>query len=241
MMTVEPMINWDDIRRLADDAAIGRGEWAGCPVPVHEHALVIENRYPFSNLNGARLTETSLTHDVRTPDDSIRVINEWVSTNSNSVICIYEEGGKRGWFRWPLNSPGERLGYLIGTLGCGIHAWTVEAEQRAQQKLAELVTPHAMQCYLLTGSFLETSPRSRVIYLFRKNRPTVAISTYDQGQLRILAVLCLHPIGYYESSFAGVMCPTDEVIAHLVLMRGDEKRFWSKSNKHPLYSTGAGI
>lgn len=238
---VESIVTWKDVLKMADDAARRRGEWAGCPIPVHEHSLVIEKRYPFSQLHGARLTDNTLVHDKVDPNDNVRLINHWHSPESNSVVYIYEENGKRAWYRWPLNSPGERLTHLLGTLGAGVHAWSVEAERRAEGKLAELVSRHAMECYLLTGTFLETSKRSGVIYMFRKNRPTIAMSTGAHGQMRILAVLCLHPIGYYDGTFAGVMCPTDEVIAHLVLMRGDERRFWAKSNKHHIYSTGAGV
>jgi hypothetical protein len=92
----------------------------------------------------------------------------------------------------------------------------------------------------LAGAFLETSPRSKVIYLFRRCRPTIALVNARDEKIRILAVLCLHPIGYYANSFAGVMVPTDDVIAHLMLMRADERRFWSKANHHHLWEREAG-
>jgi hypothetical protein len=56
-----------------------------------------------------------------------------------------------------------------------------------------------------------------------------------------LCALCLHPIGYYADTWAGVMCPTDEVIAHLVLMRGSEEKFWANANQHPLDRPAAGL
>jgi hypothetical protein len=37
---------------------------------------------------------------------------------------------------------------------------------------------------------------------------------------------------YYAGSWGGAMCPTDDVIAHLTLMRGDEPMFWRRSNQH---------
>lgn len=40
---------------------------------------------------------------------------------------------------------------------------------------------------------------------------------------------------------AGAMCPTDDVIAHLSLMRGDEKMFWRRCNQHPAYRPEAGL
>ena len=56
-----------------------------------------------------------------------------------------------------------------------------------------------------------------------------------------LCALCLHPIGYYGDTWAGVMCPTDEVIAHLLMMRGSEEKFWANANQHPLERPAAGV
>jgi hypothetical protein len=39
-------------------------------------------------------------------------------------------------------------------------------------------------------------------------------------------------MGRYDGTFAGVMPPTDEVVADLLAMRGDEHFFWRKSNQH---------
>ena len=59
--------------------------------------------------------------------------------------------------------------------------------------------------------------------------------------MKILACLCMHPIAYYAGSWAGAMCPTDDVIAHLSLMRADEHMFWKRSNQHPPYRPEAGL
>jgi type III restriction enzyme len=56
-----------------------------------------------------------------------------------------------------------------------------------------------------------------------------------------LCALCLHPIGYYGDTWAGVMCPTDEVIAHLLMMRGSEEKFWANANQHPIDHPAAGV
>jgi hypothetical protein len=37
------------------------------------------------------------------------------------------------------------------------------------------------------------------------------------------------------------MCPTDDVIAHLMLMRGDEALLWRKANQHPSWVPESGI
>ena len=93
---------------------------------------------------------------------------------------------------------------------------------------------------MTTNSFLETSKKSNVTYLFRKAKPTIALKSGDKG-VKILTVLCLHPIGHYAETFAGCMVPTDDVIAHLQMMRGDEHKFWSKSNHHESHDITSGI
>src|SRR5204863_1453670 len=108
--------------------------------------------------------------------------------------------------------------------------------EKAQKKLEELIGESRYSMYALTGLFLEQSARSGVMYAFRRSRPTIAM----RGG-RLLCALCLHPIAYYEGTFAGAMCPTDEVIAHLLLMRGDEAMFWRRSNQHDCRLPEAGL
>ena len=93
---------------------------------------------------------------------------------------------------------------------------------------------------MLTGHFSETSKDSQVMYVFRRGRPTIALREVGE-EFRILCALCLHPIGYYGDTWAGVMCPTDEVIAHLLMMRGSEAKFWANANQHPLNQPSAGV
>jgi hypothetical protein len=88
--------------------------------------------------------------------------------------------------------------------------------------------------------FLERSQRSGIMYLFRRLKPTVAINTNGED-CRVMCTLCMHPIAYYQGSWAGAMCPTDDVVAHLMLMRGDEPMFWRRSNQHPAYRPEAGL
>jgi hypothetical protein len=48
-------------------------------------------------------------------------------------------------------------------------------------------------------------------------------------------------MGYCGQSWAGVMCSTDEVIAHLLMMSGSEEKFWANANQHPLDRPKAGL
>lgn len=103
-------------------------------------------------------------------------------------------------------------------------------------RLQTLIKPHLWNAYALTGSFLETSTRSGITYLFRRCRPTIAISSR-----RVLCTLCLHPIGYYSESHAGSLCPTDDAIAHLLMMRADEHLFWRRANQHAPFRPESGL
>jgi hypothetical protein len=84
------------------------------------------------------------------------------------------------------------------------------------------------------------SDGGRLTYLFRKGRPTIVLRQTEEFT-QVLCALCLHPIGYYGDSWAGFMCPTDEVIAHLLIMRGSEAKFWANANQHPLDRPAAGL
>lgn len=133
------------------------------------------------------------------------------------------------------------LAHELRTMGCS-EAWGIEQESAALKLLAEQIPHHAFRKYLLAGSFLETSKRSGVTYMFRKLRPTVAMRPHHKrDDMTVLCCLCMHPIGYYDDSWAGAMCPTDDVLAHLMLMRGDEPMFWRRCNQIPASRPNAGL
>lgn len=131
----------------------------------------------------------------------------------------------------------------LQTLGCA-DVWGIEQETNALALLQSMLRPRSFRQYLLTGMFLETSQRSGVTYLFRRLKPTVACAPdrkRGNDGMRVLACLCMHPIAYYAGSWAGAMCPTDDVVAHLSLMRADEHMFWKRCNQHPPYRPEAGL
>lgn len=174
-------------------------------------------------------------------------LNLEIGDAHQTLLCLVEGKGIIGSvvFRQGGRLMGARLqdktllSMAMNTIGIA-PAWGIEAESKAIQKLATLLKPHAFRTYMLTGMFLETSNRSRVTYLFRRLRPTVAMSTAGQT-VTVLCGLCLHPIGYYEDTWAGSLVPSDEVIAHLMLMRGDEHLFWKQANQHPAHAVESGI
>jgi len=207
------------------------GEWAGIPLPIEDENLIIEPSYQFAQALKMRKDD-----DEDVGEAVLR--NTFWSTRHRRDIVIWQEH-KDGPVLW-AGVPGVgNIDQQMRTMGCSI-AWGVEQEAKALQTLATLLKHHPFKTYLLAGAFLETSERSGLTYLFRKLRPTVVLSTRGD-HVRPLCALCMHPIGYYENSWAGAMTPTDDVIAHLMLMRGDEPMLWRRSSQHNPHRPEAGI
>lgn len=234
---LERFDNFAGVRNWLRQIAAAKDEWAGIPCPIDGEDLVVDPTYAFASI----LTDVAAARAARAEEpttDDVKVRNRWWSDRLRAEIYIWEEAGRIVWGK--IGRP-HSIGMAIHTLGCSV-AWGIEQEGEAVQTLGRLVRHHQLKQYLLTGMFLETSQRSGVTYLFRRLRPTVAFDARKpDGETRILAALCLHPIGYYANTWAGAMCPTDDVIAHLVLCRGDEHLFWKRANQHPPGRPEAGL
>lgn len=222
----------DGLSRIAAE----RGDWAGIPMPLDGQNLIIEPTYP----KAAMLMEIGKKPDE--PDDGWRLRNQWYSQHHRCDILIMEREGKIDWGKLPAF---HHIAHDLTTLGCS-DVWGIEQEGRAVQLLGGMLSHRQFKQYLLTGMFLERSKRSGVTYLFRRLKPTVAIAANPglpekPGGMRILCCLCMHPIAYYAGSWAGAMCPTDDIIAHLSMMRGDEKMLWRRANQHPPFRPEAGL
>lgn len=254
-------LTWDKIRDTLQELAESRGEWGGYPIPIDDFKLVVSPSLPYQKLNGMTTNNPTIDELAETINDfsesekekfklildqylensdRYKIINNWHSYKYGCRIQVIQDTktGKSSAEIIPYTS-GERLTFALNTLGAS-RAWDVNAEYRALGTLKSLITEHAFHCYMTTNSFLETSKKSNVTYLFRKAKPTIALKSTDE-HVKILSVLCLHPIGHYSGTFAGCMVPTDDVIAHLQMMRGDEHKFWSKSNHHDSHDITSGI
>ena len=218
-------------------------DWQGLPVALGaDMPLVLNRSHPLREL----YEEHQRPADVDEPDDGERVVNHWHSRRRQLEVFVVERDGKREALVLP-DSPDrsmDRLTFWLQTLGAS-DAWDLDAEHRARDLLRSMVTDRQWRHYDLTGSFLETSPRSQVTYVFRRLRPTIALSPRGRDgsadYLRCIGVLCLHPIGYYDRTWAGCMVPTDDVVAHLTMMRADEAHYWGQANAHAASSPEAGL
>lgn len=241
------------LRAMMDALGDHIGDWQGVPVPLPDLRMRLYAGHPMAaKMRQAEgiIADPAPAGFVCAADDMDDVlINQWFSYSKHATVYLLRNTAT-GRYRAVLEPVSvdhgmRRLTYWLTTIGAS-DAWRVEAEAKAMEKLTGLLSERQVRHYFLTGSFLETSPRSQVTYMFRRLRPTVALTPRQPERVtsdavRCLAVLCLHPVGYYAGTWGGCMVPTDDVIAHLMLMRGDEKGFWRQANQHPAWHPEAGL
>lgn len=232
-------ITWDQAHAALAQIAQENDEWCGIPIPPEGESMVVHPSYSYAHIfnNAVPSVEGEHTHVCRVEDvesdDEVR--NEWMSARMRSTITIWRKGRKFG-HSISCNTTGT---LTLKTMGA-YQMWDVEAELRAMESLREKITAAQFKCYILTGAFLWTSPRSHVCYMFRRLRPTIAFGT-STGSVTVLCCLCIHPLGYLRDTWAGVLCPTDNVLAHYLLARSDEHLYWKQSEQHAPYSPLSGI
>lgn len=265
---LDTITTWADVRAGLDRIADNISEWQGVPVPLPDLQVRLHDRHPlrafFDTGQAVEVLVGGPELDEPLPDDATtgevlaacratwegeECVNRWYDGRRNRDVLIFRRTDGRAFAMTVPRAPDQsmdRLTLWIQTLGA-VDAWDLAAEHRAREKLREMVTEHQWRQYDLTGAFLESSPRSRLTYVFRRLRPTVVLTPRakwwyrDHEQMRCLAVLCLHPVGYYDRTWAGCMVPTDDVIAHLLMMRGDEAYLWRKANQHEPSAPEAGL
>lgn len=236
-------VHYDDLRRGIAEMMWQRGEWAGCPVPIDGLRLSIESKNPYAARLQAIATTVGDESSGLLPGE--RIVNRWYCRRRQCEVYVVHTGDpaspRAEVFTLPKTPHEDRFHFALQSLQA---TWVhdVEAEVNATVTLSRHVNDQQYRYYMLLGYFLETSKRSGVSYLFRKGRPTVAFRVgQDPMPSVLLAALCLHPIAYYETTHVGAMTPTDDVLAHLLMMRGDEHLFWRRANQHPLHTPQAAL
>ena len=255
-----PHWTWAESREWVDALSGYVGDWQGIPVPLGEdNPMVLAKGHPLRDFYRTLYTPRvpaevrppepeEYSHSCSTTDvcEEERVVNEWFCRKRNLQVLVVDRDGKRYSLAYPVSPDRsmDRLTMWLQTIGAA-DAWDPEAERQARETLRAMLTERQWMHYDLTGSFFETSPRSRITYVFRRLRPTIAMSPRGKNgnneTMRCLAVMCLHPIGYYDRSWGGCMVPSDDVIAHVAWMRGDEANYWRHANQHAPSSPEAGL
>lgn len=214
------------------------GVYHGWPLLDKEKELDYAKSYEFMNKFVAQ--EPGLDSS-GTNSDSDKVRASWEASRpwrgKHGMVTILEnkDGRVRKVFT-PVPDPANaRLVFFSRTMVARTGSSMREAEEAAMKKLRSIISFFQWHCYVVEGAFLEDG-KSGVTYCFRKGRPTLAFR-----KDRFLCALCLHPLAYYAGTWAGAMCPTDEIVAHLLMARKDEKFFWRKANQIPLEDCRSGI
>lgn len=229
-----------DLRTKLDILANHAGEHCGLPVVIEGEKLIVEPSHPASALyatlgakDGHRVCRGE---DI---DEGAHIVNRWYSNDKRCDVVVWRTGA--GKIEWGLDPAIHHASQALSTMGCSV-AWSMESEIKALEMLRGLIPAHLFKMYFLTGMFPTASKRSGVSYIFRKLRPTIALRPFPhEDGMKILTCLCLHPIGYYAGTWAGALCPTDDVIAHFLLMKADEPLFWKRANHIPAYRPEAGL
>jgi hypothetical protein len=243
-LAVQDLLTPAEVAKYCAEHGIAEQDWSGLPVPVIGLNLVLEPRYKHKGIADFRWESAydengnpiEIESDTDFGPSGYQQVNAWWNAKLQATVLVFKDWNGRS--RKGLKME-HRLSLTLQTL-LAAPVWPLEAEEKAQRKLATMIDPHDFHLYMVSGHFSEVSKRSRVTYLFRKGRPTIALRE-EEDSLQMLCALCLHPIGYYAGTWAGVMCPTDEVIAHLLMMRGSEEKFWANANQHSLDHPAAGV
>ena len=193
-----------------------------------------------------------------------KIVNIFKRGDSGQIVSVNRVKTDCGEFAYatlltPERASGRRLKLVLATHSAA-NQFTAKEEITAMRKLRRMITKEQFAEYIVSGEFYEESKRSNVTYLFRKLKPTIAMSFVPPEQVegedgkkpntppgmkaknyRFLAGLCLHPGMFYNGTFVGALCPTDDVIAHLLKMRAEEHKFWAKANHHYLGEAELGI
>lgn len=239
---------WAHMYQAFQRMAVDQGNYSGFPMPVQDSPLHLAPGHPYRDrLEGQTLGTIGKPDQDPGPDPDI--VNRWRIDHhpkwklSGEVVLFRDPGDPKTKHVFiPGMRENTQLRMALQTFDVAM-TWSTEAEERAMARLRELITPVAYHYYLTTGGFLESSPRSQVTYWFRRLRPTLALRPDGPAnqEMRIIAALCLHPIAWYGGTWAGAMVPTDDLLAHLLLMRGDEHRYWRHANQHEAWTVEAGL
>jgi hypothetical protein len=240
-------VSYDNVNAAINQIAEEHGFLTGVPIPYagdDSTDMVMARGVPLAeifNINQEYRQlrtemESQLTHAMRHD-----VINSW-NVLGDKTVCVMRT--TEGPMALPQYAAGLRLRKIFHGVDVRFHShMRAEAELKAMESLKTRVSEGQYTSYVLGGIFPEQSKRSGVIYFFRKGLPTLAVSFHGQNKDtgKVLAALCLHPMGYYAGTHVGLMTPTDEVIAHLLMMRSDERRYWAKSGQWSAIDSRSGI
>lgn len=247
-ITTQPMAG-NDVWSLVDESLNMMGIHCGMPQGVGEAHITTKFK-PLANLLKT-LNPTTLDEqesDVFTDDDGItwkvrknwEPALQWKGSFGRAIILENQDNKKCSLVFSPHKPAHRRLEIMMATLGCRSRFAFKEPELKAQQRLFKELSDSQQGQYITSDAFAEVG-KSGIIYVLRKSKPTVAIREQEDGSGGALCALCLHPVAYYTATWAGVLPPSDEVLAHLLMIRHSERFYWRKANQIPLEYDTSGV
>lgn len=232
-----------DVAKMVSEVTAQQGFDMGLPLPDAElgHQFITAQNTPLGFALQVNTEPEPSELAVQLKKNGFKVRNSWFKSEELDVAVVHNREGKAAVITEFAN--GRRMRKMMNTaITRSMNPnMTAEAEERAIASLKKKVTEAQYASYILNGMLIESSQRSDLKYIFRKGYPTLVLSYHGEERGRIIACLCLHPFGYYAGTYCGAMTPTDEVIAHLLMMRADEHKFWAKSGQWPAYDPRSGI
>lgn len=210
----------------------------GIPLALHESLDVAK---PFQHL--FRASKKNQLTESGTEEPEKKEVNWWVTKRNGKTVqvtVLQDRAGRATTEKIVLDKTIDRLHMSLLTMMLAEQATFLSAERTAQKKLRGMISRKQWAAYRLSGFFIEADTRSQLTYVLRRARPTIALAIRG-NECWPLCALCLHPLAHYSGSWMGAMCPTDDVIAHLLYIRGDEYGFWKEANQHPLDAIQAGV
>lgn len=137
----------------------------------------------------------------------------------------------------------KKVAILIRTIEANAYAHSIQAERNAHKLLRKHISKQQWLDYFISGMFWEVS-NSGKLYIFRRGFPTIAcdLSRLDEKYIVTpVHTLCMHAGVYTIGTFAGGMCPTDDVITHLLMMRTDEENYIASCTLHKFDEPQSGV
>jgi hypothetical protein len=154
-VTLEQLETFDShahLRNALRKIAKERDDWAGFPMPITDHPLIIEPGYP-----GAAELALIGQRDADPKPAGYRLRNTFWSSHKRSDVIVWNEFEK---LYCGLVPGMHHADHDLKTLGISV-AWGIEQEAKALALLATHLTHHPFKQYLLTGMFIESSPSQR--------------------------------------------------------------------------------
>ena len=207
-------------------------------VPISGEELIDQENIPFEEFTGEFWERMIERWDAGADAEVVwTLINIW-EANPRFRVEVYRSKDDTRYLHIPRrNKKYSRWGLIIRTDAVRMRVTNLKAERKARQLLMEQLSGRQKRALELTGAFVEVG-QSGLHYRISFNRPTLAWKIVAvngrEKELEFVGSFCLHPLGYYSESFAGCMPPSDEMLAHLKMIRADERLYWRKANQHEI-------